>query len=161
MEKQMNHFTLFLKLAGVVLLGLCVSCTPIERQLKPSMTVTSGPERVFDQPLSEILPELENAIPTGNNGRVGNELVFWSYQLEDNRQVNFYGCAVLDDVDCERRIRAICPTGGEDINRAVVPGDVRHLHCRSIGIVGVGDLLPNCDDHTQVSDLIVGLLQCN
>ena len=161
MVEQTNQFNRFLKLACVALLALCVSCTPIERQLQASMTVTSGPERVFDQPLGEILPELENAIPTGNNGRVGNELVFWSYQLEDNRQVNFFGCAILDDEDCERRIRAICPAGGEEINRAVTPGGVRHLHCRSIGVVGAGDLLPNCDDHTRSSEVLVGLLQCN
>jgi len=161
MEQQFNHFIMPLKLAGVALLTICVSCTPIERQLQPSMTVTSGPDRVFDQPLGEIFPELENAIPTDNNGRVGNELVFWSYKLEDNRQVNFFGCAILDNVDCERRIRAICPAGGEEINRTVTPGGVRHLHCRSIGLAGTGDLLPNCYDDTQMSDVIVGLVQCN
>lgn len=159
----MTKLTIFSKLGTLALFCLCVSCTqftPIERAMTPTMTVTAGPEQVFDRPLGEILPELENAMPTGNNGRVGNEMVFWSYQLQDNRQVNFFGCAVLDDVDCEERIQAICPAGGQEITRAVEPGGVRHMYCRAIGVVGAGDLHPACQDNTRESDVLVGLVQC-
>jgi len=156
----MIKLTSLSKLGTLALLGLGVSCTPIEKAPIRSMSVTSGPERVFDRPLGDILPQLENAQPTGNNGRVGNELVFWEYQLEGNRQVNFFGCAQLRKVDCEKRIQAICPAGGEEIARAIEPGGVRHVNCRAIGIVGTGDLLPNCQDEMQTNDVLVGLMQC-
>ena len=149
-----------LKLSNLVFLVFCVSCTPIEKTPIRSMTVTGGPERVFDRPLGDILPQLRHARPTGINGRVGNELVFWGYQLQDDQKLNFYGCAQLHNVDCDERMHAICPDGGKEIARAIEPGGVRHVNCRAIGIVGTGDLLPNCQDEMQTNDVLVGLMQC-
>ncbi len=146
----------------ISLLALITACTPIERQprIERTMGVSAGPENVFSQPVSEIVPELANAVATGTNGRVGSEMVFWGYRLQDNRDVNLFACAMLDDVDCDERISKICPTGGQEQARVYEPGTVRHINCRPIGIAAPGDLLPNCEDYDRSYDLMVGLMQC-
>ena len=133
---------------------------PDSRGPERSMNVTAGPELVFDRAVAEILPQLSTASPTGTNGRVGNELVFWGYRLQDNRQVNLFACAMLPDVDCEERIRLICPASGEELVRQEEAGKVRHLNCHIVGKAGVGDLLPNCEDREKSNDLLIGLMQC-
>ena len=158
-----TDLTLVTRAGAAVLLFLCTACTgitPLERTPERSLTVTSGPDRVFERPVGDILPQLSGATAAGPNGRVGNELVFWGYQLQDGRAVNLFACAILDDVDCEARIAAICPGGGQELARIEEPGMVRHLNCRAIGIARVGDLRPNCDDNTNSGDLLVGLMQC-
>ena len=153
--------SIFFKLIPGVLLVFCYACTPIERIPSRSMTVSSGPDKVFERPVANILPDLGNAEPTGINGRVGNEMVFWGYRLSDNRDVNLFACAMLEDINCESRIRGICPAGGEELSRAIESGIVRHLNCRAVGVVASGELLPNCDDNVRTDDLLVGLIQCN
>lgn len=124
------------------------------------MTVTGGPERVFDRPVADLLPELAGATATGENGRVGNELVFWGFRLADNRQANLFACALLENVDCESRLRAVCPAGGRELSRATQRGLIRELDCKAVSIVGTGDLTPNCEDRENTSDLLVGLMEC-
>lgn len=148
-------------LIQIAMLTLLCGCDVVERLPKREMTVTSGPDLVFERPVSEILPQLENAIATGLNGRVGNEMVFWGYRLSDGRAANMFACAILDDVDCEARIQAICPLADRfELGRDIVPGNVRRLNCRAIGVVAVGDLLPNCSDNESSMDVLVGLMQC-
>lgn len=144
------------------LLVLIAACTPIERQprIERSMGVSAGPDNVFSQPVSEIVPQLSNATATGTNGRVGNEMVFWGYRLQDNTGANLFACAMLDDVDCDDRIAKICPAGGQEQARVYEPGTVRHINCRPIGVAAPGDLLPNCEDYDRSYDLMVGLMQC-
>ena len=73
------------------------------------MNVRQGPETVFDRPPAEILPALAGAKATGENGRVGSELVFWGYEQNDGRRVFFFACALRPDFDCATRVPAICP----------------------------------------------------
>ena len=47
------------------------------------MNVSQGPDSVFNTDVSEIMPRLKGATATNENGRVGNELVFWGYRLAD------------------------------------------------------------------------------
>jgi len=151
-------------------LGLCIlavtgaaACTPIEpleRLPQRTMNVSGGPERVFDEPADAILPELAGAVGTGSNGRVGNQLVFWEYRLQDNSLTNFFACSEGKEADCDMRIRQICPGGGEEQLRKDASGLVRHLDCEAIGIASVGELFPNCSDTEQTESLLVGLMEC-
>ena len=70
------------------------------------MKVKQGPETVFDRPPAEILPALAGAKATGENGRVGPELVFWGYEHDDGRRVFFFACAQAARVRlCDARAR--------------------------------------------------------
>jgi len=133
---------------------------PAEQQGR-SVGVTKGPELVFDQPLDVVMPALAGATPTGQNGRVGGELVFWSYRLQDGRDVLFHACAELSGVDCAARAQLVCPAG---VPRALetgrTDGDVRDLQCRAIGQAAPGDLRPNCLDSEFSSPLVLGLVSC-
>jgi hypothetical protein len=124
------------------------------------MGVTAGPDKVFAEPVERIMPLLAGASATGNNGRVGNELVFWEYRLADGGTANLFACANLPDVNCEGRLGRICPGSGRELARAEQNGTIRELNCRAVGVAGVGDLRPGCEDDTQNSDLLVGLMQC-
>ena len=73
------------------------------------MNVRQGPETVFEPPPAEIFPALEGATATGENGRVGSELVFWGYEQRDGRRVFLFACALAPDLDCATRVPAICP----------------------------------------------------
>lgn len=125
------------------------------------MNVEQGPESVFDRPVDEILPELAGATATHENGRVGNELVFWGYRLADGRGGYFFACALREDVDCDARIELICPAGRTDVlSRLETVGEVRELKCRDVAVAGPGDLRPGCTDRTQANNLAAGLVQC-
>jgi hypothetical protein len=153
------HIFLYRQLALLALLVLG-ACTPIERIPPRTLNVSGGPERVFDRPVAEILPQLEGATATGVNGRVGNELVFWGYQLRDSSSANLFACAQLANVNCEARISAICPGGSQEVTRTEVQGVVSYRDCRAVGIANVGDLSPNCNDRERNDSLLVGLAQC-
>ena len=151
--------------AGILILaavlGGATSCTPIARQPDRSMTVTGGPERVFEQPVEEIWPQLVQATATGENGRIGDEMVFWGYRLRTGEEVNFFACSPEPDVDCEQRLAAVCDGSSEMIARKEGTGLVRHLQCRLVGVAAPGELRPNCDDKETDSTLLIGLMQCN
>jgi len=124
------------------------------------MNVRQGPETVFDRPVDQILPELAGATATNENGRVGNELVFWGHRLADGRSAFLFACAPKEGVDCDARAQAICLSGTNVIRRIETQGDVRHMRCRSMTLPKVGDLHPGCTNRVEGEDLAVGLVQC-
>jgi hypothetical protein len=138
----------------------CTSTVPTSRMPERKMNLTAGPDRVFTSPVDEVVSELSGAVATGSNGRVGNQLVFWEYRLRDNRRANLFACAEGDVVDCETRIRMVCPGGGEELVRQEAPGQVRHMDCQFYGVANVGELFPNCSDRELTEPLVVGLVQC-
>ena len=69
-----------------------------------------GPETVFDRPPAEILPALAGAKATGENGRVGPELVFWGYRAGRWPARVFLRVREAARASIVRRAcRAICP----------------------------------------------------
>jgi len=161
MNSHLLSISAFWRIIPLLALFSCTACAPIKKASQRSMNVTGGPDRVFENSSVEtLIPELAGASATGINGRVGNELVFWGYRLADEREANLYACAPLEGVDCESRISSICPARGEEIARYSRSGLVRHLDCQAVGIVGTGDLTPNCEDQETPNDLVVGLMQC-
>jgi hypothetical protein len=147
--------------AAVMLLVGCGLLPVNERIPKRTLGVGSGPELVFKRPVAEVIPELVGAVATGQNGRVGSELVFWSYKLRDGKEVLFHACAELDGVDCVGRSALICPSGTPlPIFSRSLPGEVRRLECKAYGQAAVGDLRPNCLDFEFETSLLAGLSSC-
>ena len=64
------------------ILGLSFVARGADELPARTMGVTQGPETVFEQAPGDFIPELGGARPTGENGRVGYELVFWGYDVE-------------------------------------------------------------------------------
>jgi hypothetical protein len=126
-----------------------------------SMNVTQGPEAVFDRPVVEIVPTLEDATATGENGRVGNELVFWGYRLADGRPVYFFACKRSPDVDCAARIESICLTTTTVLESAETTGKTVRRTCREVGVAAPGDTRPGCSDTIEDVALAVGLVSCS
>ena len=63
------------------------------------MGLRQEPSTVFSEPVERLVPELEGATATGQNGRVGGELVFWGYKLRDGKRaidLATEGCKVTD-----------------------------------------------------------------
>ncbi len=157
---EIRSLKLGLCILAVIGAAACTAIEPRERVPQRTMNVSGGPERVFDESADAILPELAGAVATGSNGRVGNQLVFWEYRLQDNSRTNFFACAQGEEIDCDTRIRQICPGGGEEHLRKDASGLVRHLDCEAIGIASPGELFPNCTDTEQTEPLLVGLMEC-
>lgn len=147
-----------LLLASMVLTAC--TATPIERVPPRSMNINAGPEKVFARPVPEFMPQLAGAELTSVNGRVGNELVFWEYRLNDNRRLTLFTCLPDEDVNCSSRITAICPNGGEEVVRQEEAGLVRQMYCVPVGNAHVGELYPNCQVNEKPLPLLVGLTQC-
>ena len=124
------------------------------------MNVQQGPDAVFDEDVGEILPDLKGASATMENGRVGNELVFWGYRLADGEQGYFYACAPLEDVDCEGRVQAICPVETRVVARTERSGLISRLQCEAICGGTPGGILPCCKELMENNTLMVGLVQC-
>jgi hypothetical protein len=125
------------------------------------MNVRQGPETVFDRPPAEILPALFGATATGENGRVGTELVFWGYEQRDGRRVFFYACALQPERDCAARTLAICPTTTTILETTEANGTAVRRNCRTFSVSAPGDLRPGCDDRLDASaSLAVGLVSC-
>jgi hypothetical protein len=141
----------------------CVAASVIAAEpLERLMNVKKGPESVFDRPARQVLPALEDAKATSLNGRIGNELVFWGYELADGRRVDFFACALLPDVDCAERVQAICvaPTPTTVLESRETTGKVIQRTCRNIAQAAPGDLRPGCADNEEQLALLVGLVQC-
>lgn len=150
-----------LRLAMLLVLIGCSAPQTATREPARTLGVTRGPELVFLQPVDSVVPLLAGATATGQNGRVGGELVFWSYRLTDGREVLLHACAPLEGVDCVARTRLICPAGEpQPVQQAELSGEVRHLHCRPVGQAAPGDLRPNCTDTEQQRPLQVGISSC-
>jgi len=146
--------------AILLFMSQVAACATEPRPPVRTVVQIGGPELVFATRLADIFPQLDGATATGVNGRVGNEAVFWGFRLQDNRTVNLIACAPLEGVDCEARLLAVCPAGGEELARINQPGLVREMHCRPVGMAHPGELYPNCDDRETNNSLVVGLSQC-
>lgn len=126
-----------------------------------TMGVKTGPEAVFSRPVAEILPQLQGATATNINGRVGAELVFWGYLLNNGRATNLFGCAMVEGVDCEARALNICLDGEARIQQKMTErGNMVKRECRYIGNAAPGDLHPGCTNNEIQNDLLVGLADC-
>jgi hypothetical protein len=148
----------------VAMLAIC-ACSSLPPPSDPlparSMGVTRGPELVFDQPVEAVMPPLAGAVATGRNGRVGGELVFWSYRLQDGSDVLFLACAELEGVDCAARTQLVCPAGTPTtLHTGSMSGEVRELQCRAVAQVAPGELRPNCLEDEISSPLVLGLVSC-
>jgi hypothetical protein len=148
------------RLIGIV--ALCAALGAAGQTEIPAreMNVTQGPDSVFDRPPAEILPALAGAKATGENGRVGQELVFWGYERNDGQRVFFFACAGRPDLECTPRVAAICPVTTTVLETKEASGTTVRRNCRNVAVVGAGDLRPGCDDRTESSSLTVGLVSC-
>lgn len=126
-----------------------------------AMGVTQPPESVFAMPPESIVPALAGATPTGENGRVGGELVFWGYALADGRPVWFFACAPVRDIDCAERIQAICPSGTTVIEEGLHGGTIVERRCRELATAHPGEIRPGCVDTDSELELVVGLASCS
>jgi hypothetical protein len=125
------------------------------------MTVTLGPDTVFEQTPAEILPALAGAKATGENGRVGPELVFWGFERADGARVFFFACARTPTFDCATRVPAICPVTTTVLETREASGELVRRSCRNMSVVSPGDTRPGCDDRTEAdASMAVGLVSC-
>ena len=135
--------------------------TQTEKVPKRTMNVTQGPEAVFDTDVTEFLPELKGAVATKENGRIGNELVFWGYRLANGEPSYFYACADLEGVDCAQRTRAICPVETQMITQRNRTGQISRFSCDAICEVRPGMVLPCCKESMEDNPMIIGLVKCH
>ena len=145
---------------AAVLLCCALGAAAQDQTPKREMTVRQGPETVFDRPPAEILPALAGAKATGENGRVGAELVFWGYEQAGGQRVFFFACAKRPDVDCAMRVPAICPATTTVLETRDASGTTVRRSCRNVATIGPGDTRPGCADQTESADLAVGLVSC-
>ena len=124
------------------------------------MNVRQGPETVFDSDITDIIPDLKGATATNENGRVGNEMVFWGYRLADGDNVFFYACASLEGVDCALRRRSICPIETLVVAEADRNGRMSRFQCEAMCSVRPGMALPCCDESMEDNSMVVGLVKC-
>jgi hypothetical protein len=157
MEHAMNRSSTILAV-GATLALFCAGLAADEAERQ--MNVSQGPELVFAMPLGEIFPELADALATDENGRVGNELVFWGYRLSDGRQAFLVACAMIEDVDCQARETRVCPGLSQSLGRTTTQGLVRNMRCQAIGMAAPGELHPGCTDNESSQALAVSLLVC-
>jgi hypothetical protein len=144
-------------IVAVATCGLALAADEPSRE----MNVTQGPESVFDRSPAEIMPALVGATPTGENGRVGSEFVFWGYRAGDGRELFLFACAAGTDVDCAARTQAVCPAGNAAVlETESASGNVVRRSCRAFSVTGPGDVRPGCEDRTESSGLVVGLVSC-
>lgn len=154
MKCSIRNLAMVFALAGL-------SAVSLSDEAERQMNVRQGPETVFDAAPEQIFTELAGATATGQNGRVGNELVFWGYRLGDGREAYLVACAMLDQVDCLERESRVCPAGSELLARGTSEGLVREVSCRSIATAGTGEIRPGCSDTEAPQELAVSLLTCN
>lgn len=125
------------------------------------MNVHQGPDSVFNTGVGEIIPQLKGATATNENGRVGNELVFWGYKLANGEPVYFYACANLEGVDCIQRSNAICPVKTQVIDQGNNSGEISRFICEAICSVHPPDRLSSCcKESMEDNALMVGLVKC-
>jgi len=126
-----------------------------------TMDVMQTPEKVFAEPVAALMPELAGTTATGENGRVGAELVFWGYRLGDGRAAFLFACAQREDVDCESRVPMICAARTTVLRTGSAAGKVVHRECGAAVVVHSGDRRPGCIEKTQsTAPLTIGLVSC-
>jgi hypothetical protein len=151
----MTRTTMFRMLTAICVLGAGLALAQ-ER----NMDVKQAPDKVFAEPVATLLPELAGATATGENGRVGSELVFWGYRLGDGRQVFLFACAQREGVNCEERVPMICVDRTNVLRTGTASGNVVHRECRTIAFAQPGDTRPGCIDKTETLPLTIGLVSC-
>lgn len=125
-----------------------------------SMDVKQGPDAVFNSPVASLMPELAGATATGENGRVGRELVFWGYKLGDGRPAFLFACAPKADVNCDERVPKICTARTNVLTTGSANGNVVHRRCQELAAAQVGDVRPGCVDKLENVPLSIGLVSC-
>jgi hypothetical protein len=150
---------------SIVVLSLLVTAGVTAQTAAPipvrEMTVRQGPDTVFEQTPAEILPALAGARATGENGRVGPELVFWGFERPDGARVFFFACARTPEFDCATRVPAICPVTTTVLETREASGEMVRRNCRNFSVVSPGDTRPGCDDRTEPNaSMAVGLVSC-
>jgi hypothetical protein len=144
----------------IVLLSSLAAAAAMSQELERRMNVRLGPETVFAEPVAQIFPALVDAKPTGENGRVGNELVFWGYELADGRDVFLFACALVANVNCAERMPLICTTTTNVLETRELGGTVTQRNCRDIAITSPGDTRPGCTQREQSTPVMAGLASC-
>jgi hypothetical protein len=142
------------------LTSIFAAASALPQELERQMNVRLGPETVFQEPVTQIFPTLADAKPTGENGRVGNELVFWGYDLADGREVFLFACALVANVNCEERVPLICTTSTNVLETRELGGTVTQRNCRDIAIASPGDTRPGCTQREQSTPVRAGLVSC-
>ena len=125
-----------------------------------SMDVKQAPGAVFDSPVASLLPELAGATATGENGRVGRELVFWGYKLGDGRQTYLFACVPKVDVSCDERVPRICTARTNVLATGSANGNIVRRQCRALAAAQSGDVRPGCIDKLENVPLSIGLVSC-
>jgi len=141
-------------------LGCVLGATAQDEIPERQMNVRQGPETVFERPPAEIFPVLADANATGENGRVGSELVFWGFDLRDGRRVFLFACATRPDLDCAARVPAICPATTSVLETGEASGNTVRRNCRNVTTAAPGEIRPGCNDRLESSPLAVGLVSC-
>ena len=156
----MKTKTSVFKLVTAVTLCLVLPGTVLSDIVRREMNVRQGPETVFDQPVSQIIPDLNGAQETRQNGRVGGELVFWGYKLANGSPAYFYACAAVEGVDCLARREKICTQSTKVLSENQSMGQVQRLTCRVLCVGAAGTENQCCTGGQENSDLQVGLVSC-
>jgi hypothetical protein len=139
---------------------LCALGATLVYSQERKMDVAQAPETVFAEPVAKLLPELAGATATGENGRVGAELVFWGYRLGDGRKAFLFACAQRADVNCEERVPMICVDHTSVLRTGTAVGNVVHRECHTIAVVQPGETRPGCIDKAETAPLTIGLVSC-
>ncbi|HEY0963925.1 MAG TPA: hypothetical protein VGE69_16365 [Pseudomonadales bacterium] len=157
-----------LKVCCFVLVLACAACEsitvppPVAGEPERIESRIGGPDRVFERPVAEMVPVLQDARQAGPTGRVGYELVFWGYELAGGDRATLVACAILPDVDCEARRARVCESGtAATLFTGEQGGAVRFRNCQAVGIAQPGDLTPNCTETEQTQPIQIHLLRCN
>lgn len=129
-----RHLCCCLLAGAFLLLAACTTTTPA-RELRPparTLGVTQGPE-----------------------------LVFWTYRLNNGREVLFHACAPMPGVDCALREARMRARGTpRRLAARLATGEVRRRQCQAIGTAAVGELRPGCSENEFESELVTGLSEC-
>ena len=124
------------------------------------MDVKQMPDSVFAQPVEALMAELQGATATGENGRIGGELVFWGYRLADGKPVFMFACAMLETVNCGERTQMICPNHTIVLRTGTTDGNIVRRECRNIAAAAPGERRPGCIDTLQHVPVAIGLVSC-
>ena len=67
---------------------------------------------------------------------------------------------MLEHVNCDERIAAICPTGTTILERREHSGEAVRRRCREVAIAAPGEVRPGCTSTTFETPLAIGLVTC-
>lgn len=149
-----------IRMMAAMAVAATASSAGLGEEAERQMNVRQGPASVFAEPPGQIFSELAGATATDENGRIGNELVFWGYRLADGREVYLVACAMIDTIDCAARESRVCQTESRVLSRGTSQGLVRQIECKSIATAAPGDIRPGCTDTERSQELAVALVTC-